>query len=167
MKISLSRKAINSLIDHAKKGYDKKYKIEVGGHLLGSNSEGIIYVSEAIPYRIKDAGRTFWNPNIVAFERKGKKLSSQKRKFWIGTYHSHTEIAGRASTRQSPEDIDVHLFSLCSLEVIIRVSAGALNRPSDCLSYQDDEYYYDICGYFKNPKNGKIRRIKCLERKMK
>jgi proteasome lid subunit RPN8/RPN11 len=168
-KIKLSRQAVKFLMSDAQRGYEELYKREVGGHLLGYRLGKEFYVSKVIPYHTPLRTRSEWSPNTPNFERKGLKLETRRLK-WIGTYHSHVEIGGSASTGQSPEDIESHLSSLCPIEIIIRIANCRLNSPKNCLSYfeifeEGLTYFYDICGYLKDS-TGEIRRVSVKERRL-
>jgi len=151
--LKISRQALSVLTDHALKGFETKYKKEVGGHLLGCSVRNGFYVSKVIPYRTPYSTRTAWGINQYYFRRKGIRLETRSLK-WIGTYHSHVEINRSASTGQSREDMEAHLFFDAPVDIIIRITTYRMRSPKNCLSLstiQDGRtYHYDICGYLKD-----------------
>lgn len=180
MRLRLSSRAIDTLIAHATEGYEIDYKEEVGGHLLGFRDGYGFYVGQAVPYRTRRpfASRTGWGPNSYYFEKKGDRLEKITRLKWIGVYHSHVEVKGKASTKQSGEDKVVHNFSIRPLEIIVRVANFRMRTPKDCLpfdeyydecdeeneyvSYGEKGYSYDICGYVIDSRK-RIKRIKVVK----
>ena len=151
--------ALNSLTAHAAKGFETLYKKEVGGHLLGHSSKDGYYVSRAVPYNTPFSSRTGWGIKPDSFRRKGRSLETKRTK-WIGTYHSHVEINRSASTGQSREDKEAHLFFEVPVDIILRITTYRMRTPKVCLSYKDNRaYYYDICGYVKDPQR-RIRPMK-------
>jgi proteasome lid subunit RPN8/RPN11 len=146
--------ALNSLTAHAAKGFETQYKKEVGGHLLGYRTKNGFYVSRAIPYNTPYSTRTGWGINQYYFRRKGLRLETKRLK-WIGTYHSHVEIKRSASTGQSREDKEAHIFFDRPVDIIVRITNHRMRSPKICLSYQEIRnshvYFLDICGYVKDP----------------
>ncbi len=151
--LKISRQALNSLTAHALKGFETKYKKEVGGHLLGYPVRNGFYVSKVIPYKTPYSTRTAWGINQYYFKRKGLRLETKRLK-WIGTYHSHVEINRSASTGQSREDMEAHLFFDAPVDIIIRITTYRMRSPKNCLSlktvHDGRTYYCDICGYLKD-----------------
>jgi hypothetical protein len=137
------------------------HKREVGGHLLGFRDEDSFYISRAVAYWTPLSGRTWWGPNWDSFKRRGRQLETTRLR-WIGVYHSHVEVKGTASTLQSGGDKKTHKFSTRPLEIIVRVTNYPKKWPEMCLSYEKYGYYFDICGYVKDPRE-KIKRIKVVE----
>jgi len=157
--LRISRQALNALIVHATKGFETHYKREVGGHLFGYLSKDGFYVSRAIPYKTPYSSRTGWGIKPYNFRRKGRSLETRRTK-WIGTYHSHVEINRSASTGQSREDKEAHLFFEAPVDIVLRITTYKMRAPKVCLSYKDNRaYYYDICGYVKDPQR-RIRPMK-------
>lgn len=164
MKLRLSSHAIDTLINHVTNGYETLHKKEVGGHLLGFRDKYGFFVSRVQLYNTPYAGRTWWSPNLHSLESKGRQLETTRLK-WIGVYHSHVEIKGAASTKQSNKDKVEHIFSTRLLEIVVRVTNYPMNWPEICLPVEKYGYWYDICGYVKDPKN-KIKRIKVVEARL-
>lgn len=160
-KIILSKATLKVLVTHAKKGYESPYKREVGGHLFGYSTKDGFYVGKAIPYNTLYSSRSEWSPNQISFANKGKTLEKNQRLKWVGEYHSHNEISGRASTTLSTDDKKILRDALCTTLIIIRVSVYPMNWPRLCSSYQYDNYYYDICGYVKDKKD-KIKMVRVI-----
>lgn len=163
IKIRLSSRAIDTLIDHATEGYERDFKSEVGGHLIGFENRYGFYVDEAVPYDTPRRSRTWWGPNWKGFTNRGYDLEATKFE-WIGVYHSHPEVGGKASTLLSPEDERAIRFFGRPVEVIVRVSEFTMNAPKDCLPFEDEEngFSFDICGYLWDSRD-RIRRIKVVE----
>ena len=167
--LRIGSRALNSLTAHATKGFETRYKREVGGHLLGYLSKDGFYVSRAVPYNTPYTSRTAWGINQYNFRKKGLRLETKKMK-WIGTYHSHVEINRTASTGQSREDKEAHLFFEAPVDIILRITTYRMRAPKVCLSYKNERnshvYYYCICGYVKDPQE-KITRmtVECATRK--
>ena len=156
--LRIGSRALKSLTAHATKGFETLYKREVGGHLLGYRSKDGFYVSRAVPYNTPYTSRTAWGINQYNFRKKGLRLETERMK-WIGTYHSHVEINRTASTGQSREDKEAHLFFEVPVDIIFRITTCRMRAPKVCLSYKNMRdsyvYYHDICGYVKDPQ-GKI-----------
>ena len=161
LRLKIGSYALSSLTAHAAKGLEALYKREVGGHLLGYQDKDGFYVSRAIPYNTPYASRTAWGINQYYFRKKGLRLQTKRLK-WIGTYHSHVEINRAASTGQSGEDKEAHLFFEAPVDIIVRIATYRMRAPKVCLSYGNEldghVYYYDICGYVKDPQE-KIMRV--------
>jgi proteasome lid subunit RPN8/RPN11 len=159
-RIRITAEALTNLRLHAKQGYESSYKKEVGGFLLGEISNKNFMITQSIGYNTRNAGRTYWAPNEETMKRKGTALEKKTGLLWIGTYHSHPEIAGKASIRQSIEDRNSHISSNCLIELIVRIAPVPMHSPKSCLAVQDSEtgYYYTICGYIKDGIN-KISKI--------
>jgi hypothetical protein len=153
LRLRISRQALSSITAHVKKGFETHYKKEVGGHLLGYPTGMGFYVGSAIPYHTPYSTRSAWGINQYYFRRKGMRLETERLK-WIGTYHSHVEINRAASTGQSREDQEAHIFFGPPLDVIVRITTYRMRSPKSCLSCKTIQgsqvYYYDICGYFKD-----------------
>lgn len=152
-RLKISKQALSSLTAHVTKGFETHYKKEVGGHLLGYRSQMGFYVSRVIPYNTPYSTRTGWGTNQYYFRKKGMRLETKRLK-WIGTYHSHVEINRSASTGQSREDKEAHLFFDAPVDIIVRITTCRMRSPKTCLSYKvvrdSHVYYYDICGYVKD-----------------
>jgi len=159
--LKISRQALDSLTSHVTKGFETHYKREVGGHLFGWRSKDGFYVIRAMPYNTPYSTRTGWGINYYNFRKKGLHLETKRMK-WIGTYHSHVEINRSASTGQSREDIEAHIFFDVPVDVIVRITTYRMRSPKTCLSFKtimDSRVYnYDICGYVKDPQ-GRISRM--------
>ena len=138
---------------HVAKGFETPYKKEVGGHLLGYPYKTGFYVSRAIPYNTPYSTRSAWGTNQYYFRKKGLRLETKRLK-WIGTYHSHVEINKSASTGQSKEDMEAHLFFDRPVDIIVRITNYRMRSLKICLSYKtimdSHVYFYDICGYVKD-----------------
>ena len=151
--LRISKQALSSLTGHVTTGFETPYKKEVGGHLLGYQETTGFYVSRAIPYNTPYRTRTGWGTNQYYFRKKGLSLETKRLK-WIGTYHSHVEINRSASTGQSKEDIEAHLFSDRPVDVIVRITNYRMRSSKACLSYKmimdSHVFFYDICGYMKD-----------------
>jgi len=169
LRLRIGGQALKSLTVHATKGFETRYKREVGGHLLGYRCKDGFYVSMAVPYNTPYTSRTAWGINQYNFRKKGLRLETERMK-WIGTYHSHVEINRSASTGQSREDKEAHLFFEAPVDIILRITTYRMRAPTACLSYKSTRnshvYYYGICGYVKDPR-GKIARmtVECAVRK--
>jgi proteasome lid subunit RPN8/RPN11 len=152
-RLKISKQALSSITAHVTRGFETPYKKEVGGHLLGYQEKTGLYVSRAIPYNTPYSTRTAWGTIQYYFRKKGLRLETKRLK-WIGTYHSHVQINRSASTGQSKEDMEAHLFSDRPVDLIVRITNYRMRSPKICLSYKtimdSHVYYYDICGYVKN-----------------
>jgi proteasome lid subunit RPN8/RPN11 len=158
LRLKIRKQALDSLTAHVTKGFETPYKREVGGHLMGYRSKSGYVVSNAVPYNTPYSTRSAWGINQYYFRRKGLRIESKRLK-WIGTYHSHVEIGRSASTGQSREDKEAHLFFDSPVDIIVRITKYRLRSPQACLFYhaivESHVYYYDICGYIKDTQ-GKI-----------
>lgn len=153
-RLKISRQALGSLTAHVRKGFETKYKKEVGGHLLGYRDKNGFYVGRAIPYNTPYSTRTGWGINQYHFRRKGLRLETKRLK-WIGTYHSHVEIKRSACTGQSREDKEAHIFFDRPVDIIVRITNHRMRAPKICLSYEEMRdshvYFFDICCFVKDP----------------
>ena len=151
--LRISKQALSDITAHVTKGFEIPYKKEVGGHLLGYQEKTGFYVSRAMSYNTPYSTRTAWGTIQYYFRKKGLRLETKRLK-WIGTYHSHVQINRSASTGQSKEDREAHLFSDRPVDLIVRITNYRMRSPKACLSYKtimdSRVYYYDVCGYVKN-----------------
>lgn len=147
-KIVLSSEALAALISSATRGYDARYKKEVGGHLLGFFRRGGLYVSAVMHYRARNAKRTWLEVSLANFKRKGRKLSALTGLDWVGEYHSHND----GSTMLSLDDRKVFRNFSVPAMLVIRVSEAHLPRHEACFHYSDvtSGYNYDISGYISD-----------------
>ena len=154
--LKISRHALGVLVCHAARGFEKQYKKEVGGHLLGYRKNNGFQVSRAIPYNTSYSTRSGWGTNPYYFRKKGLLLETKRLK-WIGAYHSHVEIKRSASTGQSKEDKEAHIFFNLPVDIIVRITSRRMRSARGCLFHKtvrnSTVYYYDICGYIKDEQN--------------
>jgi proteasome lid subunit RPN8/RPN11 len=148
VKIVLSVEALEALISSATRGYDARYKKEVGGHLLGFFRRGGLYVSAAMHYRARNAKRTWLEVSLANFRRKGRRLAALTGLHWVGEYHSHND----GSTMLSGDDRKVFRNFSVPAMLVIRVSDTHLPRHEACFHYSDGTsgYHYDISGYISD-----------------
>ncbi|MCX8014973.1 MAG: hypothetical protein N2748_03040, partial [candidate division WOR-3 bacterium] len=91
MHIEITEKTAKYLCEQAEVGYEAPYKQERMGFLFGTITNKTIKINKAVAYKggiKKRAGIDYYEDS---FEKRGKTLSRQLRKKWVGAYHSHVE----------------------------------------------------------------------------
>jgi proteasome lid subunit RPN8/RPN11 len=145
------------LVDAAIQGYEARYKEERLGILLGAIQGEAAVVKRAILYRGGKRTRTEASVNPDRFTRRVQELSRKYKSDFLGTFHTHNEIAGTISSALSIADRD----HLCSdpphqVELIVAVwGAASPSRQSqryiqgDLNGYRFRIASYQMCSPFR------------------
>ncbi len=138
------------LSDAAVQGYEAAYKEERLGILLGRLQNNTAIVTHAIVYRGGVRKRTRAEVDSVRFARRVRELSRKHKSTFLGTFHTHKEVAGTISSALSIADRD----HLCDdpphmVELIVAIwGSDSPVRPSRLyIQGRVDGYRYRIAGY--------------------
>ncbi len=148
--IVLSKGVGHTLINAAIQGYEAEYKQERLGILLGQIQADTAVVEYAQLYRGGERTRSAAIVNRNQFIRRVKKLSQEYGSEFLGTFHTHNEIAGTISSALSPEDrahlcLDPpHIFDLI---VAVWRSDSPPRQSQRYLQIKFDRYRIRIVGY--------------------
>lgn len=159
--IVLKNKPLETVLRAAYKGYKKeKYKKEQLGFLLGhKRSRETFEILKAISYRGGIKTRTGVDFYPADFARRALELAQEHGLTWLGRFHTHHEIAGRAYhglSRADKESFRVMAREIPSLRVELTVNVyaengfwtGAQNLSKTLfISNCDETYRYLVKGY--------------------
>ena len=138
------------LIEAAIQGYEAAYKEERLGILLGKLQNNIAVVKYAKVYRGGDRSRTRADVNPVKFAQRVRELSRKHKSRFLGTFHTHNEVAGTISSAMSIEDRDHLCFDPPHIvELIIAVWRYDVPSRQSQRYIQGDVngYRFRIAGY--------------------
>jgi hypothetical protein len=150
-RILLSASATQQIIGAATRGYEAPYKEERLGILLGRVSRSIAGVEQAIVYR--GGSRTITEAAVdpIRFECRVHDLQTKLGLRFLGSFHTHNEIAGTISSSLSQEDKNPLCENLDSLiEVVAAIWAGNASRRQSQYYLQvatDAGYRIRVAGY--------------------
>ena len=142
-RVVILKGVISILINAAIQGYEATYKEERLGILLGRFQNNAVIVKHAIVYRGGERKRTSAIVDSVQFTKRVRELSQRHKADFLGTFHTHNEVAGTITSALSIEDRD----HLCDdppgvVELIIAI------LRSDSPSRQSQRYIQgDVNGY--------------------
>lgn len=138
------------LVNAAIEGYEAAYKEERLGILLGSTQDNVAVVKYARVYRGGYRTRTGAYVNPANFARRVRELSGKHGAEFLGTFHTHNEVAGSISSALSREDRD----HLChdpphTLELIVAIwrSDSPLREGKQYIQVEAGRYRCRIAGY--------------------
>lgn len=100
----LSGRAAYDIFLAAARGYEAPYKEERLGILLGRLSRGTAYVESASPYRAARCARTSVSVDPLSMAQAIERLRARHRRAYLGTYHTHPEVANGFTSSLSQED---------------------------------------------------------------
>jgi hypothetical protein len=149
-RVRLSEKITDVLVNTAAQGYKAAYKQERLGILLGRINRNSAVVEHAIIYRGGSRTRSGAGVDCERFTRRVRELSAKHRALFLGTFHSHIEIAGRVNAKMSVSD----RVPFCDdpphlVEVIVAVWGSDLctHRTQRYVQGHVDGYRFRIAGY--------------------
>src|SRR4051794_31112156 len=108
--VVLSKGVHPVLVNAAIQGYEATYKEERLGILLGRVEDAKVMVKHAIIYQGGERTRTAVTVDPDRFTRRVRELTRKHRSEFLGTFHTHNEVAGTITSALSKEDRD-HLCS--------------------------------------------------------
>jgi len=149
-RISLLGDATKTIIRAAAQGYDARYKEERLGILLGRVSRGVALVEQAVIYRGGERTRTAASVDPYRFERRVKTLQKELGLVFLGSFHTHNEVAGSISSALSQADktpLCENPPSLIEMIAAIWASDGAPWSAKFYLQGRLDEYRFRVAGY--------------------
>ena len=150
-RISLSGSAINEIVRVAIQGYEAPYKEERLGILLGRFFRGIAQVEQAIIYGGGKRTRSEATVDPHKFERRVNDLQHEMGLSFLGSFHTHNEIASTISSTLSQADktpLCENLPALIEVIAAIWVSNGPLRQAQSYLQMStDDGYRVRMAGY--------------------
>jgi hypothetical protein len=159
MAMSLNRVQISAavgsvLIRAAIRGYEAPYKEERLGILLGSVRGDTAFVNHAKLYLGGNRTRTAADVDGSRFTRRVRELCRAHASDFLGTFHTHNEVAKTITSALSLEDRD-HLCSDPPHRVELIVAVWASNVPSRqgqrYIQIDVDGYRLRIAGYQMRP----------------
>ncbi len=103
-RVGLSGRAAFDIYLAATRGYESPYKEERLGILLGRIRGGTAYVESARPYRTARCTRTSVSVDPLSLARAIERLRARHRRAYLGTYHTHPEVANGFTSSLSQED---------------------------------------------------------------
>lgn len=142
-RIVILKGVVSVLIDAAIQGYEAAYKEERLGILLGRLQNNTAIVTYAKVYGGGERKRTRADVDSVRFARRVRELSREHKSEFLGTFHTHNEVAGTISSALSAEDRD-HLCDDPPHAVELIVAVWRSDQPSR----QSQRYIQgDVNGY--------------------
>lgn len=137
-KVTLSEQAALAIIQAAIRGYEAPYKEERLGILLGRAGRGEAAVDLAKAYKARQRTRTFVEVDSQSMERAIGRLTRRHHRRYLGTYHTHPEVADGITSALSADD----KTPICpAYEQIIEVVATiwVSDQPA-----RQSRYYYQL-----------------------
>jgi hypothetical protein len=159
--------AVRELCRLAREGYEASFKKETYGFLFGTlDRNQRLTIRRSCFYRggtRTRTGVTFkdW-PTIARLARRRHELARKMRLRFVGSFHSHVEIAGSVfSGLSGPDRESFQGDPMSTLEVIVFVRRGSARRvarsPRDIVTFEPATgYHYRIRCYAK--RDGSIRQ---------
>lgn len=136
--VVLSTKAAAIIIKAARDGYLAWYKEERLGILLGRLQGNTVFVSIAKVFQGGIKTRTAVEVNIRNIERRINHLTSRHRLRFLGTFHTHPEIANSISSALSNED-KVPICEKCVPLIEVVATIWASDSP-----VRQSQYYCQV-----------------------
>ena len=102
--VVLSKRALETIVKAAKEGYLKPYKQERLGILLGRLKKDTIFVSNAFLQRGGKYTRTSAMVLESQIDRHIKQMVSRYHLRFLGSFHTHNEVAKTTSSALSKDD---------------------------------------------------------------
>ena len=153
-RVTLLESVIHVLINAAVDGYEASYKEERLGILLGRTDKNIGIVEHATLYRGGHRTRSEAGVDCDRFTRRVHDLVEKHQLQFLGTFHTHNEIAGRLSSRMSLADRN-HLCEdpphLVELIALVWASNHASRPTQRYIQGQVGGYRFRIAGYQMYP----------------
>jgi len=159
--------AVRELCRLAREGYEASFKKETYGFLFGSlDRDGRLTVRRSCFYRGGIKTRTAvtfkdW-PTLARLANRRRELAREMRMRFVGSFHSHVEIAGNVFKGLSDADRDsFRTDPMSTLEVIVFTWKGTARRidhsPRDIVAFEPATgFHYRIRCYAKRA--GTIRQ---------
>lgn len=149
-RIVILKGVISVLVGAAVQGYEAAYKEERLGILLGRFQKETAIIRHAIVYRGGERKRTKVEVDSVWFTRRVRELSLKHKSEFLGTFHTHNEVAGTISSALSIEDRE-HLcdYPPHTVELIVAIWRSD-HHPRLSKRYIQGtvgRYRYRIAGY--------------------
>ena len=129
--VVLSKRALETIVKAAKEGYLKPYKQERLGILLGRLKKDTIFVSNAFLQRGGKYTRTSAMVLESQIDRHINQMVSRYHLRFLGSFHTHNEVAKTTSSALSKEDrnpISDKYPPLIEIIASIRVSDSPLRQ---------------------------------------
>ena len=149
-RVVILKGVISVLSNAAIQGYEAVYKEERLGILLGSLQNDVAIVKHAIVYRGGERKRTSAIVDSAKFSRRVRELTQKHKSVFLGTFHTHNEVAGTISSALSIEDRD-HLCDdlpgVVELIVAIWRSDSSSRQSQRYIQGDVNGYRFRIAGY--------------------
>ena len=127
--VQISRSVASVIIRAAIQGYEASYKEERLGILLGSVRGDTAFVNRAQVYLGGSRSRTAADVDGARFTRRVRELCQTHRSGFLGTFHTHNEVAKTISSALSLEDRN-HLCDDHPHRIELIAAIWASNAPS-------------------------------------
>jgi hypothetical protein len=127
--VVLSKGVLVVLERAAIQGYEARYKEERLGILLGRVQGKTVVVKHAIIYRGGERTRTAADVNPDRLTQRVRELSRKHKSEFLGTFHTHNEVARTITSALSKEDRD-HLCSDPPHQVELIIAIWESNSPA-------------------------------------
>jgi len=149
--VVLSKRALETIVKAAKDGYMEPHKQERLGILLGRLKKDTLFVSNAFLHKGGKYTRTSSMVLQSQIDRHIKLMVSKYRLRFLGSFHTHNEVAKTMSSALSKEDRDpISAKYPPTLEIIasIWVSDSPLRPSKYYWQVKDGRYRIRIAAYF-------------------
>ncbi len=149
-RIFLSESATEVIVRAAIQGYESPYKEERLGILLGQFSQGLAQVETAVIYQGGSRTRTEASVDPLKFEKRVCALQDDLGLRFLGSFHTHNEIAGSISSALSQADkipLCENPPSLIELIAAIWASDGRVQASRLYLQGSVEGYRFRVAGY--------------------
>lgn len=149
-KVVLSKQSTAIIIKGAKDGYLSSYKEERLGILLGGVQDDTVFVNKAILFGGGIKTRMSVSVNSSSIENRIKHLALKHRLKFLGTFHTHNEVANSISSALSKEDkvpICDNCIPLIEVVATIWLSDSPLRQSKYYCQIRSDDYRIRIAAY--------------------
>jgi hypothetical protein len=149
--IFLSARATQQIVGAATRGYEAPYKEERLGILFGRVAGGIARVQETVIYRGGSRTRTEATVDPYRFERRVNDLQNELKLGFLGSFHTHNEVASTISSSLSQADkapLNDNLHALVEVVAAIWVGSRSVRQAQYYLQLStSDGYRIRVAGY--------------------
>lgn len=166
MHIEITVDVIEYLCQQADLGYESPYKQERIGFLFGTTKNRSVKINKAVSYKGGVRRRSGIDFYADSFDRRGRVLSTQLRKQWVGTYHTHVEENDDIPIGLSDGDKEAFIDNSLPVELVISIWATdnssrlkpGKKRLLAIKRFGDTNYRYVISGYLMTKRGPRLIR---------
>ncbi len=164
---------MRDICHHARIGYDTPLKRETYGFLFGTlDPENRLTIRRACYYRGGKKTRTSvqfkdWDTVRRVRERR-RQLAAQLRMRYVGSFHSHVEVAGTVFRGLSPDDRESFRYDVMSSVELVAFTWHGVKPPQEAsrrsiVAYDTRrEYHYRIRAYAKRARGIRLVPLKVV-----